>query len=439
MEPIRRRRVVSSAQLGLPEVADGAGPPSPVDAEAVTAPVPEGQEEPRAAAGPASEVDSLDDGWDVPETLPAEPAAVMQEPVPAVTKEPVAAAPLEPVAAAPQESVSAVTDDAPVVAPQAAVALVAPDAPRAVAAAAEPRGGDAKRRHDMRAPRATRSTRESDLYKSGPQPPREARAERPREDRPRLDGPREDRPREDRPRGERPQDARARESSDERPRRIRDERIRDDRPRDVTTSERERVRDLLGPRRPDRLQQHRESAERAPLRDIEKTAPSPVDMSFVRKPKPVTAPPVVAAAPPPPPAPNLGDELRFLGAKPVVERKQKPAKSMTAKEVLRQKTKAITDARPGPKTLRSGEVAAVSEPDDEDVASPSSEVVSARDAAPKKDIKNSSGNSGKKKKSAAKVKPSKAAPKKHVEEEDEPISLPKPSFWARVKGFFTGG
>ncbi len=146
--------------------------------------------------------------------------------------------------------------------------------------------------------------------------------------------------------------------------------------------------------------------------------------------------PLVAVAPPP--APNLDAELRVLGAKPVIERKQKASKSMTAKDVLRQKTKALSDARPaGPKTLRSVDVSAPPEPSDDDAAPESGTSVSAQDDAPKNENNKSKKKS---KKSVGTVKLVKASARKDADNDgdEEPETVAKPSFWARVKGFFTG-
>lgn len=170
-----------------------------------------------------------------------------------------------------------------------------------------------RKTHDMRAPRATRSTKESPHYRPvRDEPPRERKS---------REAPRETPPRED------------------------------------------AKRDLLGPRRPRRheaapveaLQRPRDAGravvQSAPEPPAPKMAPAPEPKpapTAERKPKPKPAPaPAPAPAPVAPAPPSLNEDLAVLGARPVtVHKKTQKDKPTTAKEALQMRA-ARNRAKPG--------------------------------------------------------------------------------------------
>lgn len=385
MEPIRRRRVVPPANQGS---APGTNA-EPVDAS------------PPAAGDPASSNlgDELDDGWDVAEPATTEPAEALR---PTAGASPEVAAP----STAPEPTAIGAEPEPTPDPRRFDVDKTLPSlhdlSPRASGPQAD------RRRFDVRAPRASRSTRDSQLFRAP-----EAGAPPARRDERRTAEPRA-------------------------------ELARDQRRRDEVEE-----RDLRLPRRPDRSPRlvaesspadrgggKRGGEERRPVA----ARPTPErERAAVpsRKPERSTesgsgrgsTPQVSATASteraPDPPAPSIEAELRVLGARPVVVKQPKKAgKPRTAREAMREKARALEEAREkAPKTLRSGEVARPAEPSPEpDAASSTPD-----DEAPR----------------GPRARKAKAAPK-HVDRahetsaEDMEKASPRPGFWSRVKRFFGG-
>ncbi len=429
MEPIRRRRI-ASPQLELPNVAAG----EPIDSTQAEA---------------ASSVENVDDGWDVPPTQQAAQDSVAPESTQPQSTATASSAETPAVAAA---ASSTSTNDAPedirattqsARDPSAQQVPSAKDPGVKAPSAKDPSGGGtAPRRHDMRAPRVRRSTRESELFRqpaAPAEPKRNVAAPTSESGEPRVETQerrpdlRERRPdlRERRPDLREPRRPERRDSADLLgPRR----------------PERRDSSDLLGPRRPDR-------AARNVVEDGEPARPvvaAPPAASVKPKPKVVPAPVAKVEAAPPPAAPSLAEELRVFGAKPVAERQtaQKADKPRTAKDAMRERARANQEARnvKAPKTLRSGEI----EKREANASKPATSTTEQTKAAGALPV--GSSKAAAKEESSAElstVKPSKHAKAKakalrkreakpEVETEEEEIVVVKPGFWARVKSFFTG-
>ena len=266
--------------------------------------------------------------------------------------------------------------------------------PTSVGRAEGPRTGE-RRTIDVRAPRVSRSTKESSHFRDNPGRPRRERdgAE------PRVEGAPNAEPSPD------------------------------------------RVRPELGPRRPTRelglRKPIREPAERrAEERRAEQAArakpPEDAKVESGSPPKrekrparaaPPTPPPMEAIVAPPK-APSLDEELLLLGAKPVVVKaKAQKDKPKTAKEALQLRALAKRGRRGkkgGGPTTREEESA------DEALVDGDEADESTSPAAPKSKVK-------------GKVKKTRPKPEPEAELEEEETPEPPRGLWARIKGLFSKG
>lgn len=386
---------------------------------------------------PVSDED-VDGGWDDTEEAAA---ALAPAPTPAIAAEPEPAPAAEP--SAPTEAAAPAAEPATAAEPAPAAVAAAPAAPAAVSPAA-------RRIIDARAPRATRSTKkvpgyvESARERSGAVPPIRRR--------PRLaDG-----------------DAALAEASATPAARAQSAASSADaRPGPTGGSGKEspfpmaraRSGDRRGDRRDDRrggrgerrdLHADDRRDERAPMRGErrlggafdandrgERREPSPEagrpSDSAASQPvrRAETRPVAVAQAPEPvaPPAPTLAEELRVLGAKPVVVREaQRKDKPKTAREALQQRS-AQPKLKPGKKKKKLHapahvEARAGGEGEPSDAGEGSEAAQPTRDASA----------AGKPKKGMKKA----VRPTPEPKPEAEPVVEKPRGVWARIKGFFGG-